>query len=75
MKIFGSHARGTATPSSDIDVLYTPLPVRKLGWEIEQLAHELVGILGHQVDLVSRRALDPRLGPAVIAEARSLNAA
>ena len=57
LRIFGSRARGTATPDSDIDVLYILLPGRKLGWEIEQLADELGGVLGHHVDLVSLRAL------------------
>jgi len=46
-----------------------------LTWEIEQLADELTGILGHHVDLVSLRALHPRLKPAVLAEARPLYAA
>lgn len=75
LKIFGSRARGTAGPGSDIDVLYTLFPGRKLGWEIEQLADELASILGHHVDLVSLRALHPRLKPAVLAEARLLYAA
>ena len=75
LKIFGSRARGTATPGSDVDVLYTLLPGRTLGWEIEQLADDLTGILGHPVDLVSLRALHPRLKPAVLAEAMPLYAA
>ncbi|MDA8323712.1 MAG: nucleotidyltransferase family protein [Actinomycetota bacterium] len=75
LKIFGSRARGTARPGSDIDVLYTLLPGRKLGWEIEQLADELASLLGHPVDLISTRALHPRLKPAVLAEARPLYAA
>jgi predicted nucleotidyltransferase len=75
LKVFGSRARGTAGPGSDIDVLYSLLPGRKLGWEIEQLADELGGLLGHHVDLVSLRALHPRLKPAVLAEARLLYAA
>src|SRR5260370_1443889 len=44
LKVFGSRARGTAGPGSDIDVLYSLLPGRKLGWEIEQLADELDGL-------------------------------
>ena len=75
LKIFGSRARGTAAPGSDIDVLCTLLPGRKLGWEIEQLTDELASLLGHHVDLVSLRALHPRLKPAVLAESRPLYAA
>ena len=75
LQIFGSRARGTARPGSDIDVLYTLPPGRTLGWEIEQLADELASLLGHPVDLVSLRALHPRLRPAVLAEARPLHAA
>ena len=41
LRVFGSVARGTATPDSDIDVLYELEPGRRLGWEIEQLADEL----------------------------------
>jgi uncharacterized protein len=75
LKIFGSRARGTARPGSDIDVLYTLRPGRKLGWEIEQLADELTSLLGHDVDLVSSRSLHPDIKPAVLAEARLLYAA
>ena len=45
LQIFGSRARGTARPGSDIDVLYTLRPGRRLGWEIEQLADELSELL------------------------------
>ncbi len=75
LEVFGSRALGTARPDSDVDVLYVLHPGRKLGWEIEQLADELSGLLGHRVDLVSLRALHPRLRPAVLAEARPLYAA
>ncbi len=75
LKVFGSRAQGTARPDSDIDVLYSLRPGRKLGWEIEQLADELAGLFGHNVDLVSLRALHPRLKSAVLAEARPLYAA
>jgi uncharacterized protein len=73
--VFGSAARGTAGASSDIDVLYALRPGRRLGWEIEQLADELAGLLGRPVDLVSRRALHPLLRDSVLAEARPLYAA
>jgi uncharacterized protein len=75
LKVFGSRARGTAGLDSDIDVLYSLRPGRKLGWEIKQLADELADLFGQKVDLVSLRALHPRLKPAVLAEARPLYAA
>jgi|SRR5271165_2021464 len=75
LKVFGSRAQGTARPDSDIDVLYSLRPGRKLGWEIEQLADELASLFGQNVDLVSLRALHPRLKSAVLAEARPLYAA
>ena len=75
LKVFGSRAHGTARPDSDIDVLYVLRPGRKLGWEIEQLADELSALFGHQVDLVSLRALHPRIKAAVLTEARPLYAA
>jgi predicted nucleotidyltransferase len=75
LEVFGSQARGTARPDSDIDVLYTLRPGRKLGWEIEQLADELSDLFGRQVDLISLRSLHPLLQPSVLAEARLAYAA
>jgi uncharacterized protein len=75
LQIFGSQARGTASPDSDIDVLYTLRPGRRLGWEIEQLTDELAELFGHRVDLVSLRALHPLLQSSVLAEARPVYAA
>jgi uncharacterized protein len=72
---FGSSARGEAGPGSDIDILYTVRPGRRLGWEIDDLADELSSLLGRPVDLVSRRALHPLLRRAVLADARPLYAA
>ena len=75
LQIFGSQARGTAGPDSDIDVLYTLRPGRRLGWEIEQVADELTELFGRRVDLVSLRSLHPMLKPSVLAEARPVYAA
>jgi predicted nucleotidyltransferase len=75
LKVFGSRARGEGRSDSDIDVLYTLRPGRRLGWEIEQLTDELTELFGHKVDLVSLRALHPLLQPSVLAEARPLYAA
>ncbi len=73
--VFGSVARGTATPDSDVDVLYELEPGRRLGWGIEQLADELAALFGRPVDLVSPAALHPRLKDTVLSEARTLYAA
>jgi predicted nucleotidyltransferase len=75
LEVFGSSARGTAGPDSDVDILYTLRRGRRLGWEIEDLADELSALLGRPVDLVSRRALHPLLRNDVIAEARKFYAA
>lgn len=75
LDVFGSFARGEATASSDVDLLYTLRPGVRLGWAIEDLAAGLADILGHPVDLVERRALHERMEAAVLAEAEVLYAA
>jgi uncharacterized protein len=73
--IFGSFARGTAGPDSDVDLLYVLRPGRRLGWDIEQLSDELAELFGRPVDLVSRKALHELLRPSVLADAQELYAA
>lgn len=75
LMVFGSLARGTAGPASDVDVLYELRPGRRLGWEIEDLADELAEVFGRPVDLVSRAGLHERLRAAVLAEAQPVYAA
>ena len=49
----------------------TPLaPGAHLGWAIEDLSAELADLLGRPVDLVSPRALNPRIRDQVLAEAQ-----
>ena len=67
LQIFGSRARGTAGPDSDIDISNTA-PRTAPGLEIEQLADELTALFGHPVNLVSLRSLHPLLQPSVLAE-------
>ncbi len=73
--VFGSVARGSATSTSDVDVLYELLPGRQLGWEIEDLADALADVLGRPVDLVSFAGLHRRLRSGVLDEAKPLYAA
>ena len=72
LEVFGSLARGSTGPDSDVDILYTVREGRRLGWEIEDLADELSVLMGRPVDLVSRRALHPLLRDDVIAGARTV---
>jgi uncharacterized protein len=73
--VFGSVARGSATPTSDVDVLYELKPGHRLGWEIEDLADELAELLGRPVDLVSLAGLHRRLEGVVLADAQPFYAA
>jgi uncharacterized protein len=73
--VFGSVARGTSAPASDVDLLYDLAPGARLGWEIEDLADALAEVFGRPVDLVARAALHPLLRAAVLDEARAVYAA
>jgi hypothetical protein len=73
--VFGSVARGESGPRSDVDLLYRLRPGARLGWEIDQLEHELAELFGRPVDLISVKALHPRLRPTVTGEAQQLYAA
>lgn len=73
--VFGSVARGTPAPTSDVDLLYDLQPGARLGWEIEDLSDALAEIFGRPVDLVARAALHPLLRTSVLNEARAVYAA
>ncbi|SDY64216.1 hypothetical protein SAMN05421504_106231 [Amycolatopsis xylanica] len=75
LAVFGSVARNEDTPSSDIDLIYELSPGVELGWEIEDLAHELAEFFGRPVDLVSKRALHPLLREDVLTESKPVYAA
>ena len=63
LAIFGSFARGEATEDSDIDILVEFSG--PIGWEIVDLVEELEELLGHPVDLVSKKAIRPKLLPFI----------
>lgn len=73
--LFGSVARGEDLPGSDLDLLYDTAPGARLGWEIDDFAEELATLFGRPVDLVSRRAINPRLRGRILHDARPLYAA
>jgi predicted nucleotidyltransferase len=58
LEVFGSLARGERHPGSDIDLLVTFRPGVHLGWDFFELHEELEGILGCEVDLLTRRSVE-----------------
>lgn len=73
--VFGSAARGEDTAGSDLDLLYELRPGARLGWEIADLVDELSEVFGRPVDLVARRAVNPRLRDRILGDARLVYAA
>jgi predicted nucleotidyltransferase len=73
--LFGSVARGDDRPGSDPDLLCDTAPGARLGWEMDDFADELAALFGRLVDLVSRRAINPRLRGKIVHDARPLYAA
>jgi predicted nucleotidyltransferase len=63
--VFGSVARGDATPDSDIDLLIDFAPEAKPSLlTLSGLQLDLADALGRPVDLAERRALRPRVAEA-----------
>ena len=75
LAVFGSVARGDATPASDVDLLYVLRPGARLGFAIDDLEDELAELLGRRVDLVARKAVHPLLRPGIEEQARIVYAA
>ena len=66
--IFGSYVRGDEKNDSDVDILVEfnkPIGFFKF-LELEEY---LAGIIGKKVDLVSKKALKPRIGKHILKEA------
>lgn len=64
--VFGSFSRGNQRKSSDVDIL---VDFKKpIGWDFVSLKEYLEGVLDREVDLVTVRALKPRLRDSVLKE-------
>lgn len=63
LELFGSFARGEPSRGSDIDLLVTFRPDVHLGWDFFELHKELEGILGCEVDLLTRRSVEQDPNP------------
>jgi uncharacterized protein len=68
VRVFGSVARGQADEQSDIDFLVEMDPGRSL-LDLGGLQAELEALLGCPVDVVTEKALKPRIRGRILAEA------
>jgi predicted nucleotidyltransferase len=76
LSVFGSAARGTMRPDSDIDLLVDFLPEAEPGLlDHAGLMLDLSELLGRNVDLVSKNGLRPLIRDSVTRDARRLYAA
>lgn len=71
VRVFGSAARGTAGPESDIDLLIDVGPTTS-SWFPPGLILDLQELLGCRVEVVIERALNPDIREQVLSEAIEL---
>jgi uncharacterized protein len=70
LALFGSVARGEARADSDVDILVEFASGEVVGFfRFLRLKRYLEGILGREVDLVTRAALKPQLRERILKEA------
>lgn len=71
--VFGSYAKGTATPESDVDLLveYDPEDVPSL-FELIGTKNDLEKRLGVSVDLVTKNALSKYIKDEVLASSKTI---
>ncbi len=67
-RVFGSVVHGEDTEGSDLDLLIDPTPQTTL-FDIGAIRHELLQLLGVEVDVVTPNALPERFRSSVLAEA------
>lgn len=71
VRVFGSVARGTASETSDLDLLVVMEPGRTL-LDLVALNQDLEDALGRPVDVVSEGGLSPYLRDSILADAIAL---
>src|SRR6185437_6206822 len=73
LALFGSTARGTSRPDSDVDVLVDIAPDARFSpIDLVSVKHFLEDRLGRKVNVVTREGLDPAIRDRVIREARAI---
>ena len=65
VRVFGSMARGTASPASDVDLLVSMDPDRSL-LDLCALGDDLEDLLGRRVDIVTDKGLSPYLRQEIL---------
>jgi hypothetical protein len=75
LAVFGSTARGEASPSSDVDFLYVRGPQAPRGLAFLTLQSDLEELLGRTVDLVPKDGLHWVIRDQVLEDAEILYAA
>ncbi|MGZ5443257.1 MAG: nucleotidyltransferase family protein [Thermoanaerobaculia bacterium] len=68
VRVFGSRARGDASPASDVDLLVEMEPGRSL-LDLIGLEQELRGVLGVQIDVLTPDSISPYLRDQIEREA------
>lgn len=71
VRVFGSAARGTRHPDSDLDLLVQMEPGRSL-LDYIALQQDLEDLLGISVDVVTEKALHPHIRQHILDEAVAL---
>lgn len=71
VRLFGSWAKGTATASSDLDLLIDLAPGKDL-FDLIGMKQELEAVTGLKVDVVTKNGLSRHLQEKILHEARSL---
>lgn len=72
VRVFGSVARGDATPNSDVDLLICWDYTRVSGWGGIGFDLDLEQLLKTRVDVISENGLSPLLREHILSEAVSL---
>jgi len=66
--VFGSFVRGYQTPTSDVDLLVEFAPDQHTFDNFMELSFFVEDLLGRRVELVTREALSPHIGPHILRE-------
>lgn len=63
LELFGSRAKGTARPDSDVDLLVTFEEGKTPGFAFVSFCEELEALFGREVDVLSRRSIERDINP------------